>query len=775
MAAVPGDIPDSDRRLLSELLDSKPEAFTDLTDTQAQAFSEGALDDGNHLLIAETGNGKTFVAEAKTRKALNNNERVAYTVPSRALQKEKYETLTQWLPDDVEIANGTGYPDADVIVSTFESFFAAVLRGLVDGYDLVVFDDFHVIYGAFRGPSIEKAMSASRDADMEIFAMSATVGNPDVIARWIGGRLTISDEPRSVPINEEPVGKLPSNQKAIGNQVTDIIENNPEKGPYLVFNDTKANAESRAKTIADHVSFETETDFEGAVQDVISTELTDAHEELIELLNSGIAYHHAGLDTEIQKLIEEYTNTGDIQVITATTTLSYGFNSPVQSVIAVDLKRYNFESNRREFIGVYEYVQWIGRAGRDEDLYNEAYAFPMVRDEEARDEFQFDRSVEEKSLEPAFSHIQNEEELRWLVLELLVHGWESDIEVMDFITKTLFWQQAVEGQATLTNEHGFTGESEQITVIRDMVDGILEWLVTKGLIRTPITQPHTEGTGYTATELGDAVVEFNFKNWLSNTVDEVCNFMDWLHMQNDNLSPEPLVECLATIYDRKCNLNTSVGNETIEMYMHNLDSPVYGKEGTTAAVVCWGWCQGTTLSTMQFQFGIDELSYLPGVTRFIHRALEAIPELYGPQEMPPMPRWIEPFTSRVEYGVPGADAYLLENTDHLGRRKYNQLQNHLNQMAETGWDPGRNEPVIIRLRNLYDERNQDDQLLRDTLRSVSGIGQAISGNTLETVKEWDPDAGTPGSEIPYQLTPDVLPNGDDTQSTTQKTGLDHFE
>jgi replicative superfamily II helicase len=77
MPSVPDSIPRSDQELIKELLDQKPREFTDLTVTQYEAFDQGALDDGNHLLIAETGNGKTFVAEAVTKKRFQKGKNVA--------------------------------------------------------------------------------------------------------------------------------------------------------------------------------------------------------------------------------------------------------------------------------------------------------------------------------------------------------------------------------------------------------------------------------------------------------------------------------------------------------------------------------------------------------------------------------------------------------------------------------------------------------------------------------------------------------------------------
>ena len=194
MPPVPDTIPENDQTLIQELLDQKPSEFTDLTLTQYEAFEDGALDEGNHLLIAETGNGKTFVAEAVTKKALQNGDNVAYLVPSVALVGEKHATVSAWTPENATVNKGHGYTEADVVVATFESFFEAVVRGYADRFDTVVLDDFHEIYSSHRGPNIEKGISAAVNSDMEILGISATVGNPHTIARWLDADLTISSE-----------------------------------------------------------------------------------------------------------------------------------------------------------------------------------------------------------------------------------------------------------------------------------------------------------------------------------------------------------------------------------------------------------------------------------------------------------------------------------------------------------------------------------------------------------------------------------------------------
>jgi len=787
MPPVPDSIPESDQELVHDLLDQKPPEFTDLTLTQYEAFEQGALEEGSHLLVAETGNGKTFVAEAVAKKALQNGDNVAYLVPSVALVGEKHDTVTAWTPENVVVNKGHGYKEADVIVATFESFFEAVIRGYADRFDTVILDDFHEIYSTKRGPNIEKGISAALDANMEILGISATVGNPHTITRWLGARQTLSTEDRAVPIKEIPIEK---GDEKYAQQIGRVIRDNRDKGPFLVFNDTTSNAEARARGVARQITFDIEEDidFRSLVEEEIKTELNDKHKELIELLNNGVAYHHSRLEQGLKDLIEEYTEEGIIKCVFCTTTLSYGFDSPVQSVIVADLKRWD---GVRDFIGVYEYVQWIGRAGRDDELYDQAYAFLLYDDDDAAEKFQFDTRVEEKDIEDVTSHLSGQIALRWLVLELVNYGWETDAEVSEFVQSTLFWSESVDQvpehvRADLAEQPGAEVEEEiQVT---------LAWLTDHGLLHKPIGQPQSEETRYTATDLGSALVEYEHSNWFDNSVRRVLELTEWLAEQGNELTPELLVQRFAQEYYHcgEALVIDGGGPLSENMDQYNLS----GSEGTTAVLTCWFWCDGIPITEIENVLLTDDLSGLANTTSNLSTAVESVRLLYEPFEMPEEPEWLERFAEQVEAGVPGPDMYLISNVDYFGRALYNNLLEQLNRTGgpDASWDPGDDHYIIERLSSLL--AANDDDLFITTVKTTYRIGDAISKNILESVKEWDPD-NDERIEVPFaesarerpdseglsryheldnDPTPDSADNeiGGGTESDTQATTLNDF-
>jgi replicative superfamily II helicase len=737
MPPVPDSLSKADRALVEDLLAQKPAAFTDLTQTQYEAFDQGVLDEGNHLLLAETGNGKTFVAEAVIKKALQQNERVAYLVPSRALVGEKHDTIASWAPESATITKGRGYTQADVGVATFESYYEAVIRGYAHRFDVVVLDDFHEIYSSHRGPNIEKAISAALEANQELLGISATIGNPDAIARWLDADLTISTERRAVPIDERPVEKT---DEHYGTQIARIIRDNRERGPFLVFNYATAHTKSRAERIATELSLETgaDVDFRAAVEAAVSTELTDAHRELIDLLRNGVAYHHAQMETGLKDLIESYAEDGIVECVCCTTTLSYGFDSPVQSVIVADLRR------QFEYIGVYEYVQWIGRAGRDASAYDQAYAFPMVQagDDEAAEQFQFDTPVEEKTLEPVTTHLGDQAPLRWLVLELVAHGWETTADVLEFVRSTLAWSTA----ATQRPGHQPTlgGETPADEIVTEVLT-TLEWLTDRGLLNRPVGQPQGDHDRYTPTPLGEALVEYEHDNWFDNTIEDVLALTEWLADQDADLTPEQLVAKLAETYYHCDLMEVIEGEGTISTAMaaHDLS----GSEGTTAAVVCWLWCAGMSITEIERRLGSDDLSGLASTAANISTAVGSIRLLYEPQEMPREPPWLERFATQVDVGVPGPDMYLVDTVDHFGRRRYDALRNRLSGFgAESAWYPGDDSFLIERLSALYAET--DVEQFEAMVKDVRGIGSTIYENIREATRAWDPDTASTAT-VPF--------------------------
>ena len=85
-------------------------------------------------------------------------------------------------------------------------------------------------------------------------------------------------------------------------------------------------------------------------------------QETLEILQSGIGLHHAGLLPILKEIIEILYSQGLIKILFATTSFSIGLNMPTKTVVFTDL--YKFNVDKKEILTSSDYLQMCGRAGR---------------------------------------------------------------------------------------------------------------------------------------------------------------------------------------------------------------------------------------------------------------------------------------------------------------------------------------------------------------------------------------------------------------------------
>jgi len=85
-------------------------------------------------------------------------------------------------------------------------------------------------------------------------------------------------------------------------------------------------------------------------------------EKLISVMTNGVAFHHAGLDLQKRKLIEDAYKEGKIKILLSTTTLIAGVNLPATLVIFDSLSFWN--GNRKQIMSKRDFLNGCGRAGR---------------------------------------------------------------------------------------------------------------------------------------------------------------------------------------------------------------------------------------------------------------------------------------------------------------------------------------------------------------------------------------------------------------------------
>ena len=85
-------------------------------------------------------------------------------------------------------------------------------------------------------------------------------------------------------------------------------------------------------------------------------------EQLVQLLQKGIAVHHSGVIPVFKEIIEIMFERGYVKLLFATETFAVGVNMPTKTVLFTGLKK--FDGNKFRFLLPHEYTQMAGRAGR---------------------------------------------------------------------------------------------------------------------------------------------------------------------------------------------------------------------------------------------------------------------------------------------------------------------------------------------------------------------------------------------------------------------------
>ena len=383
---------------------------------QVEAIKAGALEGRNLLLASPTASGKTLVAELCALKhILENDGKVLYLTPLRALANEKYEEFKKYTvirkPNGRKISVGisTGDFDSsdawlgrfDIIVTTNEKCDSLLRHRApwINEVSLIVADEIHLLNEVERGPTLEVVLARlmQLNPNIQILALSATVRNSDEIAEWLKAE-AITTEWRPVKLREgillndeiqfKDGGSVKINRVVKNPAINLALHSIRHGGQALIFASSRRNAVSLAKKAAPEVSGLLSKSLKRSLSSLAeeiqsSGERTRLSDLLADLVRNGVAFHHAGLSGIHRRIIENAFRNGRIKVLTATPTLAFGVNLPARMVIISDYRRY--EPGYGYYpISVLEYKQMIGRAGRPK--YDEVgESILIARTDEERD------------------------------------------------------------------------------------------------------------------------------------------------------------------------------------------------------------------------------------------------------------------------------------------------------------------------------------------------------------------------------------------------------
>ena len=353
--------------------------------------------------MAPTTSGKTLIGELAAIQAVIAGKKAAFLLPYRALVNEKFEDFSQrYGPAGLRVVRCSG--DAsdgvgpvlngryDLGFFTYETFLNLALGSprLLNQLGLVVLDEGQFITDPGRGITVELIFSLllrvrSQGIRPQLLVLSAVIGNLNNFDRWLGLPLLYSRD-RPVPLIEGVLDRRgtfqfidtdgmtktdallparqivqrrakPSSQDVIV-PLTKALVVKGEK--LLIFRNMRGSAQGCAGYLSKELGLHPA---DGVIEALPTQDLTSVSRRLRECLLGGTAFHNTNLLRAEREAVEKGYRSpdGGIHVLTATTTLAAGINTPASTVI---LAENQFLGEEGRPFTIAEYKNMAGRAGR---------------------------------------------------------------------------------------------------------------------------------------------------------------------------------------------------------------------------------------------------------------------------------------------------------------------------------------------------------------------------------------------------------------------------
>jgi ATP-dependent Lhr-like helicase len=396
--------------------------FSEPTPPQTLAFP-AVLEGKNVLLVAPTGSGKTeavllpvFSKLVEEQSQGQNGVRVLYITPLRALNRDMLKRLTFWaqqLGITVEVRHGDtelktrrmqAKKPPTMLVTTPETLQAVLpgtqMRRHLRTVQFVIVDEVHDLASSKRGAQLSIALERLQmvtGREFQRIGLSATVGNPQEIAKFIAGtRRKISiiqaspeksyrynvENPPPMEADFELAGKLETSPEAAA-RIRRILELVDSHKSTLIF--------VNSRTVAEALGH-----------------------KLLQLHRDDVAVHHGSISKEERVSIEDAFKSGQLKAIICTSTLELGID-----IGSVDLV-VQYMSPRQ----VNSLIQRVGRSGHRLDRASEGTIITVYPDD-TLEALASIKNAKENMIEPVVMHSN--------ALDVLAHqvaGLLMDVQVV---------------------------------------------------------------------------------------------------------------------------------------------------------------------------------------------------------------------------------------------------------------------------------------------------------------------------------------------------------
>jgi ATP-dependent Lhr-like helicase len=342
------------RLLHPEVRDLATERFEQPTPVQTAVVPE-ILKDRNVLVISETGSGKTESCllplfdrmMAESLKPIS----ILYITPLKSLNRDLLKRILWWsrkLSFDVSVRHGDtsqyergmqAQNPPDMMISTPETLQAILvgklMREHLKNVRYVVIDEIHGLVNSKRGVQLsvgierlKNLIRSSGKPEPTMIALSATIGNPGDISKFLGEKVKVVNTEKQKKISARV--EYPAPGTSPEKRLEYIADRINEKESVLVFTNTRESAE------------------------ILSFRLKN-------MKNLKIETHHSSLSKEVRMKAEDNFKNGSLKALLCTSSLELG----------IDIGRVDFIIQYSSPRQVSKLVQRVGRSGHSLDRVSE--------------------------------------------------------------------------------------------------------------------------------------------------------------------------------------------------------------------------------------------------------------------------------------------------------------------------------------------------------------------------------------------------------------------
>ncbi|KAJ4272229.1 Pre-mRNA-splicing helicase BRR2 [Fusarium torreyae] len=389
-----------------------------LNKIQSKCYPSAFDDDGNMLVCAPTGSGKTNVGMLAILREIGKHRnpetgdidldafKIVCIAPLKALVQEQVGNLGNRLePYGIRVAELTGdrqltkqqIAETQIIVTTPEKWDVITRKSNDLTYTnlvrLIIIDEIHLLHDD-RGPVLESIVSRTirkteqTGEPVRIIGLSATLPNYRDVSSFLRvdtkkGLFHFDGSYRPCPLRQEFVGvtdrkaikQLKTMNDVCYNKVIEHVGTN--RNQMLIFVHSRKETAKTARYIRDK-ALESDTINQILRHDAGSREVLNeassqaTDQDLKDILPYGFGIHHAGMSRVDRTDVEDLFARGAIQVLVCTATLAWGVNLPAHTVVIKGTQVYSPEKGSWVELSPQDVLQMLGRAGRPQyDTYGE--------------------------------------------------------------------------------------------------------------------------------------------------------------------------------------------------------------------------------------------------------------------------------------------------------------------------------------------------------------------------------------------------------------------